>query len=286
MSESSVATTDAEASTTVPTAATPRPKRKAVVTGRRDYSPRQRVVIGAISVVLLFVVWEGAARLFDIPTLFLPRMTEIFAALAASYEAGVLVENTLISINLFFWSILLSLAIAIPMGIVIGAVDVLNRTFTTWLWAIYTSPRIVFIPLVLLWAGISTTAKVIIIVISAVPPSSVVIIEGVKTVEGSLLRVARSFGASRQQSLRLVVLPATLPYIGTGVRMAVSRGLVGLFGAELFTAHSGLGFLLLDASKRYNTPLVFGILGVYLVFCMAAIAGSSALEKRLSRWRE
>ena len=81
-----------------------------------------------------------------------------------------------------------------------------------------------------------------------------------------MLRVARSFGANRQQTLRKIVLPATLPYIGTGVRMGVSRGLVGLFGAELFTAHSGLGYLLLDASKRYNTPLVFGILGVYLTF--------------------
>lgn len=270
----------------VPSAETPRPKRKAVVTGRKDYTGRQRVVIGAVSVVALFAIWEFATRTFDIPTLFLPSISQIGEALARSHDAGMLLPNAMISINLFVWSMLLSLAIAIPMGIVIGAVDVLNRTFTTWLWAIYTSPRIVFIPLVLLWAGISTTAKVIIIVISAVPPATVVIIEGVKTVEGSLLRVARSFGASRQQSLRLVILPATLPYIGTGVRMAVSRGLVGLFGAELFTGHNGLGYLLLDASKRYQTPLVFGILGVYLLFCMTAIAGSSSLEKRLSRWRE
>lgn len=270
----------------MPSAETPKPKRKAVVTGRQDYTGRQRVVIGTISVVSLFITWEAVTRIFDVPTLFLPKISEIWAAVLTSYQSGALVSNAAISVNLFFWSILLSLAIAIPLGIVIGAVDVLNRTFTTWLWAIYTSPRIVFIPLVLLWAGISTTAKVVIIVISAVPPSAVVIIEGVKTVEGSLLRVARSFGASRQQALRLVVLPATLPYIGTGVRMAVSRGLVGLFGAELFTAHNGLGFLLLDAGKRYNTPLVFGILGIYLVFCMTAIAGSASLEKRLGRWRE
>lgn len=260
--------------------------RRPVVTGQRDFTGRQRLIIGAGSVVVFFALWELLTTLFDIPPLFLPKLSAIISALVLSYQSGDLVTEAFTSINLFFWSMLLSFVIAIPLAIVIGAVDVLNRTFTTWLWAIYTSPRIVFIPLILVWAGISTTAKVIIIVISAVPPSMVVIIEGVRTVESSLLRVARSFGATRGQTLRKVVLPATLPYVGTGVRMGVSRGLVGLFGAELFTAHSGLGFLLLDASKRYNTPLVFGILGIYLTLTITAISASTSLEKRLSRWKE
>jgi ABC-type nitrate/sulfonate/bicarbonate transport system permease component len=268
------------------TSGTTKKPRKPVVTGQRDFTGRQRLVIGTVSVVIFFALWEFVTRTFDIPTLFLPRLSEIFAALLESYRSGDLVTEAWTSINLFFWSMLLSFAIAIPLGIIVGAVDVLNRTFTTWLWAIYTSPRIVFIPLILVWAGISTTAKVIIIVISAVPPAMVVIIEGVRTVESSMLRVSRSFGASRRQTLQKIVFPASLPYVGTGVRMGVSRGLVGLFGAELFTAHSGLGFLLLDASKRYNTPLVFGILGVYLTFTIGAISASTALEKRLSRWKE
>lgn len=285
MSDLTQAGTDSVA-VPAPTAETPRPKRKAVVTGQQDFTRAQRLVIGTCSVLLFFVLWEVAKRTFDIPTLFLPALGEIFGSLADKHAAGELLPQVWNSLNLFLWSMLLSFSIAIPLGIVIGAVDVLNRTFTTWLWAIYTSPRIVFIPLVLLWAGISTTAKVVIIVISAVPPSMVVIIEGVKTVEGALLRVGRSFGATRAQALRKIVLPATLPYIGTGVRMGVSRGLVGLLGAELFTGRDGLGFLLYDASKRYNTPLVFGILGLYLVFCVTMISGSTALEKRLSRWKE
>ncbi len=257
-----------------------------VSTGQRDYTPKQRVLLAVISVTCFFLLWEMTTRLFDIPQLFLPELGNIWDAILASHERGRLMPNVLISVNLFFWSMLLSLAIAIPLGIVVGAVDFLNRTFTTWLWAIYTSPRIVFLPLILVWFGITTTAKVIIIVISAVPPAAVIIVEGVKTVEGSLLRVARSYGASRLQTIWKIIIPGTLPYIGTGVRMGVSRGLVGLFGAELFTAHVGLGFLLMDASRRYNTPLVFGILGIYLTFCMVTIALSNTLEKRLSRWRD
>ncbi len=280
-----VAQPEAEA-TAVPTAETPEPKRKAVYTGRKDYTGKQRAAIAILSVVCFFLLWEFVTRTFDIPTLFLPRLGLIWDALTRTYEQGLLMPNVRISVNLFIWSMLLSLAIAIPLGLLVGAVDFLNRTFTTWLWAIYTAPRIVFLPLILLWAGINTTAKVIIIVLSAVPPATVIIVEGVKTVEGSLLRVGRSFGASRATTLRKIVFPATLPYIGTGVRMGVARGLVGLFGAELFTAHEGLGFLLLHGSRRYDVPLVFGILGIYLTFCMLAVSGSNALEKRLGRWRD
>lgn len=261
-------------------------KRKPVVTGQRDYTPKQRALIATISVVTFFLLWEATTRTFDIPPLFLPELGAIRDALISSYEAGRLVPHALISLNLFVWSILLSLAIAIPLGIVLGSVDVLNRTFSMWLWAIYTSPRIVFLPLILVWAGISTTAKVIIIVISAVPPAAVIILEGVRTVDSSMLKAARSFGATRAQTLRKIVFPATLPYVGTGVRMGVSRGLVGLFGAELFTAQEGLGFLLMFASRRYNVAMVFGVLAIYLLFCMVMIGASNSLEKRLSRWRE
>jgi ABC-type nitrate/sulfonate/bicarbonate transport system permease component len=68
--------------------------------------------------------------------------------------------------------------------------------------------------------------------------------------------------------------------------MGVARGLVGLFGAELFTGRDGLGFLLADAGKRYNIPLVFGTLAIYLVMCMAMVSASATVEKRLSRWRD
>lgn len=261
-------------------------KRKPVSTGQRDFTPKQRVLISILSIISFFVLWTVAKQVFDIPRLFLPGLDEIWAALVSSHQAGRLLPHTFISANLFFWSMLLALSIAIPLGILIGAVDVLNRTFSTWLWAIYTAPQIVFLPLILLWAGISTTAKVILIVISAVPPATVIILEGVKTVDSSMLRAARIYGASRGQTLRKVVIPGTMPYIGTGVRMGVSRGLVGLFGAELFTAQEGLGFLLMDASRRYNTPMVFGVLAIYLVFCMTTIAASNKLEKRLGRWRE
>lgn len=259
---------------------------KAVSTGRLDYTRTQRMTIGAVSVVGFFLLWESATRFGDIDPIFLPTLSSIRDAIIASFQSGALMPNVYSSVTLFVACMALSFAIAVPLGIVVGAVDVLNRTFATWFWSIYTAPRIIFIPLILIWFGYSTTAKVVIIVISAVPPAVVMILEGAKTVDGSMLRAARSYGASRATQLRKVVLPGTLPYVGTGIRMGVARGLVGLFGAELFTGREGLGFLLADAGKRYNIPLVFGTLAIYLVMCMVMVSASTTVEKRLSRWRD
>jgi NitT/TauT family transport system permease protein len=259
---------------------------KVVSTGRLDYTRAQRMMIGAVSVISFFLVWESATRFGDINPIFLPTLSSVRDAIIASYESGALMPNVYSSVRMFVACMALSVAIAVPLGIVVGAVDALNRTFATWFWTIYTSPRIIFIPLILIWFGYTTTAKVVIIVISAVPPMVVMIMEGVKTVDGSMLRAARSYGAARTTQLRKVVLPGTLPYVGTGIRMGVARGLVGLFGAELFTGRDGLGFLLADAGKRYNIPLVFGTLGIYLVMCMVMVSASATAEKRLSRWRD
>lgn len=259
---------------------------RAVTTGGIEYTRAQKRLIGLASISGFFLIWEAATRFGDINPIFLPSLSSIGAAIAETYASGELMPNVYSSVSLFLACMVLSFAIAIPIGVLFGAVDVLNRTFATWWWTIYTMPRIVFIPLLIIWFGYTTTTKVVIIVISALPPAVVQIMEGVKTVDGSMLRAARSYGASRFDQLRKVVLPGTLPFIGTGIRMGVARGLVGLLGAELFTGRDGLGFLLASAGKKYNIALVFGSLAIYLVMCMTMVSASQTVEKRLSRWRD
>jgi ABC-type nitrate/sulfonate/bicarbonate transport system permease component len=140
-------------------------------------------------------------------------------------------------------------------------------------------------PLVLLWVGINDTARVVIIVLSAVPATLVVVMEGVKTVENSLLNAARSFSASRFALFRTVVFPSTVPFIATGVRMGVSRGLIGLFIGELFTTANGIGYILTLATKTFNTARTFGILLIFVLFCVAMVGLSQLLERRVSQWR-
>jgi ABC-type nitrate/sulfonate/bicarbonate transport system permease component len=179
----------------------------------------------------------------------------------------------------------ISIAIAVPLGLLIGGVRILDRILSTYVWALYTTPRLILMPLILLWVGINDTARVVIIVLSAVPATLVVVMEGVKTVDTSLVRAAKAFGAHRVRLFRSVVLPATVPFIATGIRMGVSRGLIGLFIGEIFTAADGIGYIITLAGKTFNSARMYGMLLIFVLFCVALVGLSQLLERKVSAWR-
>jgi NitT/TauT family transport system permease protein len=212
-------------------------------------------------------------------------VTDVFRELTEMHQENVLWGNLWTSFAVYVVGMVISLAIAIPMGLTVGGIRILDKVLSPYIWAVYTTPRIILMPLVLLWVGINDTARVVIIVLSAVPATLVVVMEGVKTVDNSLLNAARSFSASRIALFRSVVFPSTVPFIATGVRMGVSRGLIGLFIGELFTTASGIGYILTLATKTFNTARTFGILLIFVLFCVAMVGLSQLLERRVSQWR-
>lgn len=258
-----------------------RPRRRS----RRVFSRRQRMVIGVLNLATFLVLWQVAATVSDLPKLFLPSVTEVFAELVELEAEGLLWSNLWISLSVYLIGMAISLAMAVPMGLAIGGIKILDKIFSPYVWAIYTTPRIILMPLILLWVGINDTARVTIIVLSAVPATLVVVMEGVKTVDNSLLTAARSFGADRVTLFRTVVLPSTVPFIATGIRMGVSRGLIGLFIGELFTSANGIGYILTLASKTFNSAQTFGILLIFVLFCVSMVSLSQLLERKVSAWR-
>lgn len=252
---------------------------------RRVYSRRQRWIIGVLNLTAFLVVWQVAATVTDVPKLFLPSVSEVWAEMVEAHQEGILLGNLWISLVVYLIGMAISLVIAVPMGLAIGGIRILDRILSPYIWAIYTTPRIILMPLILLWVGINDTARVTIIVLSAVPATMVVVMEGVKTVDSSLLRAARSFGAGRVALFRTVVFPSTVPFIATGVRMGVSRGLIGLFIGELFTAADGVGYILTLATKTFNSARAFGVLFIFIIFCVAMVSLSQLLERKVSQWR-
>jgi NitT/TauT family transport system permease protein len=253
--------------------------------GRRVYTRKQRWIIGVINITAFFVLWQIAATTTDIPQLFLPSVTDVFRELQEMHDEGILWGNLAISAWIYVVGMVISIAIAVPLGLFIGGVRVVDRVAAPYVWAVYTTPRLILMPLVLLWVGINDTARVVIIVLSAVPATMVVVMEGVKTVDNSLLRAARSFGAGRFARFRFVVLPATVPFVATGIRMGVSRGLIGLFIGELFTAANGIGYIITLAGKTFNSARTYGMLLIFILFCVAMVGLSQLLERKVSVWR-
>ena len=252
---------------------------------KRVYSRKQRWIVGVINVTCFFVLWQLLAVYSDIPQLFLPSVTDVFRELKEMSDEGILWSNLAISAWIYVLAMVISIAIAVPLGLLIGGVRILDRIFSTYVWALYTTPRLILMPLILLWVGINDTARVVIIVLSAVPATLVVVMEGIKTVDNSLLNAARSFGAGRAELFRYVVLPSTVPFIATGIRMGVSRGLIGLFIGELFTAANGIGYIIALSSKTFNSAQTFAMLFIFVFFCVAMVGLTQLLERKVSVWR-
>jgi ABC-type nitrate/sulfonate/bicarbonate transport system permease component len=269
----------APATTTSGVPQIPRPR------SRRALTLRQKIIISVLNLAAFFTVWELAARFTGIPPLFLPALTDVFAQYGAMHSEDVLLNNVWISVRTYLIGMAISLAIAIPGGLLIGGIKLLDRVLSPYMWTLYTLPRIILMPIVLLWLGYNRTATLVLVVLSAVPATIVFVMDGVKTADASLVRAARSFGADRRRLFTHVVMPSTLPFIATGVRMGVARGLLGLYIGEIFTGATGIGYILTLAFKTFNSPRTFAMLLLFVLFSVFMVGLTQALERKASVWK-
>ena len=249
-------------------------------------SGQKFALITLLNVAGFFLLWEIFAVVSGIPRLFLPRFSDVLLDVPKMNAEGILVGNLWVSFKNFMIGLIVGLAIGLPLAYAIGGIKIVDRLLSPYLWALYSTPRIILVPIIFLWFGITNDARLVIIIISVVPSFVVVVMEGVKTTDASLLRAARSFGASRWQLFRQVIVPSTIPFIGTGVRMGMLRGLIGLYVGELFITASGLGAIISYASTRFNTARVFAALLIFVLFAVASLGVTRYLEARLTLWRE
>lgn len=268
-----------------PAVARPETGRKRPTAGRKQFARKQRVIVTIVNLVLFCVVWEFGVTLFDIKPIILPKFSAVMAEIPEMYREGILIDNLVTSLRVYSIGMMLAILLSIPLGLLLGGVKILDRILSPYLWVIYTTPLIILMPLILLWVGINDTARVLLVFISAVPAIVVVVMEGVKTVDVSLMRAARSFGAGRRSLFVKVILPSTVPFIATGVKMGVSRGLIGLFVGELFSSSRGIGYIIELASKVFDMPRVYAMLFMFILFSVAMVGTAQYVERRLSSWR-
>ena len=252
---------------------------------RKSFTRTQRVVVTVLNLSLFFTLWQLMPAVLDIPTLFFPTLTAVVADLPDMHSEGILIPNVASSLRVYATGMVLAVVVSIPLGLLLGGNKVLDRILSPYLWVIYTTPLIILMPLILLWVGINDTARVLLVFISAIPAIIVVVMEGVKTVDNSLLKAARSFGADKRRLFTHVIFPSTVPFIGTGVKMGVSRGLIGLFVGELFTSDNGIGFILEEASKKFITARLYAMLLIFIIFSVSVVGLAQYVENRLSSWR-
>ena len=248
----------------------------------RLYEP---LVIGTLSVVLALTVWQLVANARIWSVLFLPGPWDVAQAFVQLFQSDDIWLDIATSGE--------ELAIGYGMAIVIGLLfGLLMGWYTRFQYALdpfvnffYSTPRIVFIPIFILWLGIELQPKIAVIFLGAVFPIIINTMAGVRNTEAALLRVARSFGASDALTFRRVVLPGSVPFILTGFRLGIGHALTGLVVAEYIAAKHGVGQIIAIASQTFQTPKAFA--GVVLIACTGMLLTTvlHRIENRFQSWR-
>lgn len=245
-------------------------------------------ILGTSGIAVLLLLWEVLPRLITVSAgtkLFFTTPSQIAGTLWRLFSTGAIWTPLGVSASGFALGLVLAIVVGLPLGVLIGRSRTLNAMLDPFITAFNATPRLVFLPLFMLWFGLGLWTKVIIVFIGALFPILINTYEGVRNADKMLINVVRSFGASEWDIARLVVVPNAMPYIVAGLRLSIGRAVLGVVVAEFFGSESGLGVMMVQAAGRYQVDVVFSGLIVFAVLSLAMTAMVQVLENRLGRWR-
>jgi ABC-type nitrate/sulfonate/bicarbonate transport system permease component len=254
----------------------------------RSWRGVEPALLGSLTIVILLCVWQLLPELVTISAgtrLFFTTPGRIAITLWNMFAQGTIWRPLGVSAAAFAVGLGLAIAAGLPLGILLGRSRTLNAMLDPFVTAFNATPRLVFLPLLLLWFGLGMWSKVVIVFIGALFPILINTYEGVRNADRVLINVVHSFGAREWDIARLVVVPNAMPYIVAGLRLAIGRAILGVVVAEFFGSEEGLGVVMVRAASSYHVDIVFAGLVVFAALSLLMTSGVKMIENRLSRWR-
>jgi NitT/TauT family transport system permease protein len=241
-------------------------------------------VVKLVTFIIVLTAWEIGGRYIN--PLFLSSPSAIFTAFIELVRSGELGSALMSSIFAFLIGILLASVVGIAIGVAMGRLRLVEYVLEPYVTALYSTPSIALIPLFILWFGVGLTAKVIIIFFLSVFIVVINTFTGVKNLSQSIIDVGTAFGANQRQTFWMIVLPAALPFIMTGLRLAVGRGILAMIVAEFFTSISGLGGMIVKYGNFFQTAKMFVPIIVVSLLGVLAVEILKRIETKLAPWKE
>jgi NitT/TauT family transport system permease protein len=239
--------------------------------------------ITVASVTTLLLVWEWFGR--DVNPVFGSYPSAIAVAFWDLARSGKLGAAMLESLQPFAAGYGLAIIFGIPLGLVIGRYRVAEAALGVYVIAGYAMPLVALVPLLVLWLGLDFKVKAAVVFLMSVFPVCINTWLGVAAVPKSLIDVGRSFVTPDAVILRRIILPATLPYIMVGIRLAVGRAVVAVVIAEFLTTLSGLGAIIQNAANSFDTATMFVPIIVLMVMAVGLTGLIGAVERRVAPWQ-
>jgi len=251
--------------------------------------PRGAFWISLVTVIALLLLWWVATERRWIAPLFLPSPLVVAERLATGLHTPIgdatLIGHTALSLFRVLSAFVLACLTAIPIGIGMGVSRIARGVFDPPIEFYRPLPPLAYLPLVVIWFGIDEAAKIILIYLACFAPLALAARAGVRSAAPEQINAALSLGATRYQLIRHVILPAAMPEILTGMRIALGFGWTTLVAAEMVAANVGVGQMVLNASHFLRTDLVVMGIVVIAVFAYGFDLAMRIAERRLVPWK-
>ena len=237
-----------------------------------------------LSFAVVVLLWEYYGRrvnpiLFTYPT----AVARAFVSLVASGELQSFMKESLLVLT---YASVLAIVVGVLLGVIMGRFSVVEWATDVYINALYSTPMVAVVPLIVLWFGFKIPAKVIIVFLFMVFPVLLNTFEGVKNVDRNLQEVARSFCSTESQLWRHLIIPSAIPFIVAGVRLAIGRGLVGMIVAEFYTSVTGLGYMIVRYANALETDKLFVPIVVVMILGVGLMWLAKSVERRIAPWRD
>lgn len=240
-------------------------------------------LIRLASIAFVFGSWEYFGR--QVNPLFASYPTAIATAAVRLVQNGELIEALKQSLTTLVISFGLGTIIGLVLGMLIGRYRRLEAATDWIISALYSTPKVAILPLIILWLGLGSTSKIFLVTMTVIFPILINTIAGVKNVPAHLIDVGAAFAAKEQHIFSKIILPSAIPYMVAGVRLSVGKAVIALVVAEFFTAISGLGSLITKYGNMYDTAAMFVPIFILMFMGVTLQAGAKAAEKRIAQWR-
>jgi len=259
------------------------------ITRRSAWEIFEPYVLGIGFIIFVLLIWELVPQFVTLSKgmrLFFATPSDVARKLYTLFSTGVIWPALRFSATAFTIGLLAAIVVALPLGVILGRSQTLNAIFDPFITAFNATPRLVFLPIFLVWFGIGMNTVVLIVFIGALFPLLINTYAGVRNADRLLINVVKSFGASEWEINKLVILPNSMPFIIAGLRLAIGRAILGIVVAEFFGGSTeGVGVMMVDAASKFQVDMVFAGLIIFMTMSLIMTSAVKVLENRLSRWR-
>jgi len=243
----------------------------------------ERLIWPMLILVGFVLIWEVAVRIAETPRWMLPPPSAIGESFRSEYR--LLLQHTLVTLLEVILGFGLALLAGLAVGIAIDASRILERAIYPLIIASQTVPMVALAPLMLIWFGYGLTPKILITALIGFFPIAVNTVDGLKSTDREVLALLRSMGASRWMRFRIARIPAALPLIFSGARIAITFCVIGAVFAELVGASEGLGYLMQRAASQFQTARVFAAIMILALMGIGLFSLVTFVERLVLPWR-